>query len=74
MLAAALLRRQAQSEVVRSIVLEDSLCLLHGLWAAAPHAKASVFGRTAAEARGKAVLLSLPPVEGGVRATKIDGM
>ena len=34
----------------------------------------SSFCRSAAEAHGKVAFLSLPPVEGGVRATKRDGM
>ena len=55
-------KQRHQSEVIRPIVLEHSLYLLYGLWvdgrSAAPQAKASVFGRMAAEAQGKAASLA----------------
>ena len=52
-----------QSRVIGAITMDGSLQLLHRLWNPLPScpaaAKASVFGRAAAGARGKAVSLSL---------------
>ena len=56
--------QRRQSRVIGAITIDGSLQLRHGLWnplpscpAAAPHAKASAFGRVAAGAQGRAVCL-----------------